>query len=72
MEIKIKFDLFNEMLNDLVKLKKDYDLFIKNLEETSIKIKGALNDINALIIIFIIIGWSLKYFFMPYVCIYVN
>ena len=47
MEIKIKFDLLNEMLNHAVNLKQEIDA-------TSKKIKEVLDDINTLIIIFII------------------
>ena len=54
MEIKIKFDLFNEMLSQAVNLKKEYDSILKDLGETTQKIKGALDDINCLIIIFIV------------------
>jgi len=54
MEIKIKFDLLNEMLNHAVQIKKDYELFQKDLDIVSKKLNDALDDINALIIIFII------------------
>jgi len=54
MEIKIKFDILNDMLNNIVEIKKDYDSFKKEIEEASIKIKEVLEDIQNLIIILII------------------
>jgi hypothetical protein len=54
MEIKIKFDLLNEALNQAVTIKKEFDSFKKELDSTSCKIKQVLEDINSLIIIFII------------------
>lgn len=54
MEIKIKFDFLNDLLNDAVGIKKDFDCFKQELNDNYKKAKQVIDDINALIIIFII------------------
>jgi hypothetical protein len=54
MEIKIKFDILNDMLNNIVEIKNDYDSFKKEIEEASLKFKEIMDDVQNLIIIFII------------------
>ena len=54
MEIKIKFDLLNDLLNSAVSAKKDFDRFKSELSDNYKKIKEVLDDVNALIIIFLI------------------
>lgn len=54
MEIKIKFDLFNDILNYLVEKKKDFDEFQFQVNQNYEKIKLALDDLNSLIILLLI------------------
>jgi hypothetical protein len=54
MEIKIKFDFLSELLNGAVSIKKDFDSFKNELNDNYKKAKEVIDDINALIIIFII------------------
>jgi len=54
MEIKIKFDILNDLLNSALEIKKDYDSFKKDIEEASLKFKEIMDDVQSLIIIFII------------------
>ena len=54
MEIKIKFDLLNDLLNSAVSAKKDFDRFKSELSDNYKKIKEVLDDVNALIIILLI------------------
>jgi hypothetical protein len=54
MEIKIKFDLLNDLLNNIVEAKKDFDLFKNEMAENYKKLKQAADDLNSLIIIILI------------------
>ena len=54
MEIKIKFDLLNDLLNSAVSAKKDFDRFKSELSDNYKKIKEIVDDVNALIIILLI------------------
>jgi hypothetical protein len=54
MEIKIKFDLLNELLNNAVQVKKDFDSFKNEMTENYKKLKQAADDLNSLIIIILI------------------
>lgn len=54
MEIKIKFDLLSDLLNNAVEIKKDFDRFKSEINDNYEKIKEVIDDINSLIIIFII------------------
>jgi hypothetical protein len=54
MEIKIKFDLLNDLLNDVIQAKKDFDSFKNEIAENYKKLKQAADDLNSLIIIILI------------------
>ena len=62
MEIKIKFDLLNDLLNSAVSAKKDFDRFKSELSDNYKKIKEIVDDVNALIII-LLIGDDFIWFF---------
>ena len=47
MEIKIKFDLLNELLNNAVQVKKDFDSFKNEMTENYKKLKQAADDLNS-------------------------
>jgi hypothetical protein len=54
MEIKIKFDLLNDLLNNIVEAKRDFDLFKNEMTENYKKLKQVADDVNSLIIIILI------------------
>jgi hypothetical protein len=54
MEIKIKFDLLNDLLNNIVEAKRDFDLFKNEMTENYKKLKQVADDLNSLIIIILI------------------
>jgi hypothetical protein len=54
MEIKIKFDLLNDLLNNIVEAKRDFDLFKNEMTENYKKLKQTADDLNSLIIIILI------------------
>lgn len=54
MEIKIKFDLLSDLLDYIVEKKKDFDKFEFEMNQNREKIKLALDDLNTLIVLFII------------------
>jgi hypothetical protein len=54
MEIKIKFDLLNDLLNDVIQAKKDFHSFKNEITENYKKLKQAADDLNSLIIIILI------------------
>ena len=54
MEIKIKFDLLNDLLNNIVEAKRDFGLFKNEMTENYKKLKQVADDLNSLIIIILI------------------